>query len=220
MNNFKRIVDLLGIFPRGLYINEALEVAKGELHWECNYEREATYQRAYREHLLPYPNDFYCPSVIDHLSTRNILCTEFVEGIEIDTFMEASQEVRNRLGTLMIKLCFKELFEFKMMQTDPNPANYLYHQEADIMNLIDLGAGRDFEDDFLDNYMQIIWGSLSDDKERIIHHSENIGFLTGEESREMYEAQYKGTMIIGEPFRTKDDELYDFNETGLAMKVS
>jgi len=26
----------------------------------------------------------------------------------------------------MIKLCFKELFEFKMMQTDPNPANYLF----------------------------------------------------------------------------------------------
>lgn len=43
LNNFKRIVDVLGIFPRGLYINEALDVARGELHWECDYEREATY---------------------------------------------------------------------------------------------------------------------------------------------------------------------------------
>ena len=120
----------------------------------------------------------------------------------------------------MIKLCFKELFEFKMMQTDPNPANFLYDKEKDVMNLIDLGAGRDFDDDFLDNYMQIIWGALEGDRDRIIHHSENIGFLTGEESREMYDAQFKGTMIIGEPFRTKDGELYDFNEHGLAMKVS
>jgi len=61
LNNFKRIIELLGIFPRGLYLNEALDVARGELHWECDYNREATYQRAYRKHLLKYPTDFYCP---------------------------------------------------------------------------------------------------------------------------------------------------------------
>jgi aarF domain-containing kinase len=120
----------------------------------------------------------------------------------------------------MIKLCFKELFEFKMMQTDPNPANYLYHEETDIMNLLDLGAGRDFEDDFLDNYMQIIWGSKTGDRETILHHSEMIGFLTGDESQEMYNAQYAGTMIIGEPFRTEGDDLYDFGSQGLSEKVS
>jgi aarF domain-containing kinase len=83
------IINMLGIFPRGLYLNEAIDVARGELHWECNYEREATYHRAYRTHLLAYPQDFYCPRVIDHLSTRSILTTEFVDGLEIDTFMQA-----------------------------------------------------------------------------------------------------------------------------------
>ena len=87
LNNFKRIVDMLGIFPRGLYINEALDVARGELHWECDYEREAMYQAAYREHLLNYPNDFYCPEVMTELSTKSLLVTEFVDGREIDTFM-------------------------------------------------------------------------------------------------------------------------------------
>lgn len=152
------------------------------MKWECDYLREATYQRAYRDHVLRYPKDFYCPKVVDPLSTRHILTTEFVDGLEIDQFMNASQEVRNRLGYLMIKLCFKELFEFKMMQSDPNPANYLYHQEKDVMNLLDLGAGRDFEDSFLDNYMQIIWGAKQKDRDMILHHSEQVGFLTGEES--------------------------------------
>jgi len=36
----------------------------------------------------------------------------------------------------------------------------------------------------------------------------------------MYNAQYKGTMIIGEPFRTKAGELYDFGSQGLSHKVS
>lgn len=28
LNNFKRIIDMLGIFPRGLYLNEAIDVAR------------------------------------------------------------------------------------------------------------------------------------------------------------------------------------------------
>ena len=27
----------------------------------------------------------------------------------------------------MLELCFRELFEWKVMQCDPNPANYLYN---------------------------------------------------------------------------------------------
>jgi aarF domain-containing kinase len=49
----------------------------------------------------------------------------------------------------MIELCFRELFEWKCMQTDPNPANYLYDKEKKILNLIDFGAGREFDTDFL-----------------------------------------------------------------------
>lgn len=87
LNNFKRIVDMLGVFPRGLYINEALDVARRELHWECDYTREAAYQKTYREYLLKYPKDFYCPKVIEELSTKHLLTTEFVNGREIDTYM-------------------------------------------------------------------------------------------------------------------------------------
>ena len=119
----------------------------------------------------------------------------------------------------MIKLCFKELFEFKMMQTDPNPANYLFDEKRSKMNLLDLGAGRDFEEDFLDNYMQVVWGAYKDDRDAILNHSHNIGFLTGDENKEMLNAHYKGTMIVGEPFRTKAGELYDFGVAGLTEKV-
>ena len=80
---------MLGVFPRGLYINEALDVARGELHWECDYLREATYQVAYRDHMLKYPKDFYCPSVYGDLSSKHLLTTEFVDGREIDTYMDA-----------------------------------------------------------------------------------------------------------------------------------
>ena len=41
-DNFKLLVDVLVIFPRRLYLNELIKVTRGELHWEFNYEREAS----------------------------------------------------------------------------------------------------------------------------------------------------------------------------------
>lgn len=49
----------------------------------------------------------------------------------------------------MIEICFRELFEWGLMQTDPNPANYLYDTETGVLNLIDFGAGRTYDKDFL-----------------------------------------------------------------------
>ena len=43
LDNFKMLVDMLGIFPRGLYLDELIKVSRGELHWECDYLREASY---------------------------------------------------------------------------------------------------------------------------------------------------------------------------------
>ena len=130
--------------------------------------------------------------------------------------MHDTQEKRDRIGSLLIALCFKELFEFKIMQTDPNPANYLFDDNLDILNLIDLGSGRDFEDGFLDSYMQIIWGAYKSDRGMILDNSKDIGFLTGDENKEMLNAHFQGVMIVGQPFRTKDGELYDFGAQGLA----
>lgn len=41
LDNFKMLVNVLGVFPKGLYLNELIKVTRHELHWECNYEREA-----------------------------------------------------------------------------------------------------------------------------------------------------------------------------------
>lgn len=46
--------------------------------------------------------------------------------------------------------------------------------------------------------------------EAILHYSHQIGFLTGDENKEMLNAQYTGTMIVGQPFRTEEGQLYDF----------
>lgn len=60
------------------------------------------------------------------MTTKTILCSEFISGTELDDISKESQETRNRVGSLILNNCFKELFEWKIMQTDPNPANFIY----------------------------------------------------------------------------------------------
>ena len=120
----------------------------------------------------------------------------------------------------MLELCFRELFEWQVMQTDPNPANYLYDKNSDRLNLLDLGAGRDYEVEFLKHYIEVIHGAYTSDRDKIIDSSLKLGFLTGEENKEMLNAHHTGVMIVGEPFRTPtSDDLYDFGTADFTEKV-
>jgi aarF domain-containing kinase len=45
---------------------------------------------------------------------------------------------------------WQELFQHRFMQTDPNWANFLYDDEADVLTLIDFGAAREYPKEFID----------------------------------------------------------------------
>jgi hypothetical protein len=50
---------------------------------------------------------------------------------------------RDAVGAALERLVFRELFEFRFMQTDPNLANYLLEPD-DRIALLDLGSVREF----------------------------------------------------------------------------
>lgn len=101
----------------------------------------------------------------------------------------------------MLRLCFKELFEWKIMQTDPNPANFLYDTNKQRLNLIDFGSSRNFDQRFLDGYMNVIHGGVIHNRDQVMHASRDLGFLTGEENKEMLIAHYQGVLAMAEPFK-------------------
>jgi hypothetical protein len=61
----------------------------------------------------------------------------------IETLADAPPETRDRAMTALIDLCLRELFEFRMMQTDPNFANYRWRAETGQIVLLDFGATRE-----------------------------------------------------------------------------
>lgn len=217
IQNVKLLLDYTKLIPEGLYLDQAMKVAKEELSRECDYILEAKNQQRYRDFLAN--NDaFYVPLVVEELSSRRVLTTELVSGVPIDKVKVLDQETRNCVGKKLLELTLMELFKFRFMQTDPNWSNFLYDKKANVINLIDFGAARDFPKSFVDDYLRMVVACANSDKDRVIEMSRRLGFLTGMESEVMLDAHVQAGFIVGLPFAKPGG--YDFRATNIAQSVS
>ena len=111
VDNLMRLMTVANVFPRGLYLEEAAAVAKKELAIECDYSNEARCQTRFREYLLAedpeFSRNFVVPAVVQELSSRRVLCSEWVPGVAVDSVKDMDAEVRDRVGKLLLQLTLK-----------------------------------------------------------------------------------------------------------------
>eukprot|EP00871_Galdieria_phlegrea_P005651 jgi/Galph1/6087/GphlegSOOS_G4749.1 len=218
LENLKRLLKYLNMLPRGMYLDEALQVAKEELKRECDYRLEASHQRRMAQLLAGHPS-LVLPFVVSELSTKAVLTTQFVsDAIPIDRVKTEDEQVRNRVARMVLELTLRELFEFRFMQTDPNFSNFLYNSKENKLYLLDFGASREFSKDFVERYLQMVIACSKKDREAVIEYSKQLGFLTGDESKSMLDAHCAAAFVVGEPFSSK--EPYDFENSDIAARVA
>lgn len=63
IDNLVGAIKIWDVFPKGMFLDNLINVAKRELAWEVDYIREAECTRKFRKLLEPYP-DYYVPRVI------------------------------------------------------------------------------------------------------------------------------------------------------------
>lgn len=220
VDNLLRLVNTFNLLPEGLYVRQAAEVAKDELTLECDYEAEANAQRRMKAlveaDLECAQKRMYVPGVVPELSTPRLLTSEKVAGVAVDQVRNMSQEVRNDVGTKLLMLTLKELFEWRFMQTDPNFANVLYDEPTGTLNLIDFGASREFNPDFVAEYLEMVRACAERNTEEVLARSTAMGFLTGDESQTMKDAHCQAGFLVGVPFAHEGD--YDFKLHGDVTK--
>jgi aarF domain-containing kinase len=130
LNNLSILLTASRLLAKGLYLDKTIAVARTELNWECDYVREAECIRTFGELLEGDPH-YTVPKVIDEASGKNVITMDRMWGIPIGKrSKEFTQDVRDWLGTQILRLCLKELKEFKYMQTDPNWTNFFYNSKT------------------------------------------------------------------------------------------
>lgn len=217
IENVKLLLDYTNLIPKGLFLDRAIKVAKVELSRECDYELEAANQKQFRS-LLSDAEGFYVPLVVDDLSCKRVLSTEFVSGIPIDKVASLNQDTRNYVGRKLLELTLMELFVFRFMQTDPNWSNFLYDEATNTINLIDFGAARDYPKRFVDDYLRMVVACANGERDVVIEMSKRLGFLTGEESEAMLDAHVQAGFIVGLPFSNPGG--YDFRSSNITHSIS
>ncbi|KAH9942839.1 ABC1-domain-containing protein [Amylocystis lapponica] len=189
------------LLPRGLFLDNTIQVMKEELADECDYTREAS----------GGDPRFKVPWVWEG-STERVLVMEYVEGVSVGgaAISALSQRERNDIAARIIALCLKELFVLRAMQTDPNWTNFLWNARTQQIALVDFGATRAYSKTFIDSWLRVLQAALSGDREACIAESLALGYLTGAENEVMLDAHVRSMTLLATPFKADTPQPFTF----------
>jgi predicted unusual protein kinase regulating ubiquinone biosynthesis (AarF/ABC1/UbiB family) len=218
VDNVAVLLRLLNLMPLDIGIAGVVDEAKRQLHEEADYLAEARHLARFRRLVADEPR-LAVPRVHPDLTTQRVLAMDYVHGDPLEALgaQDAAQRLRDEVGTLLERLVFRELFEFRAMQTDPNFANYLWDADARRVALLDFGATREFPRAFVDRYRRICRAIIAGDRARIRSVATEIGYLAPEDSRERADAVVQVILLVCEPLRHRGP--YDFAASTLPSRV-
>jgi predicted unusual protein kinase regulating ubiquinone biosynthesis (AarF/ABC1/UbiB family) len=216
VNNAASLLRMTGLLPAKLDIKPLLEEGRRQLHDEANYTREAEHLSRFAA-LLSGDKNFEVPSFYPEFSTDRILAMSYIESEPIDAVMTAPQKTRDRIATLLIELLLRELFDFGLMQTDPNFANYRFNTKTRRLVLLDFGASRDISKKTARSYATLMQAILSGNEEASFKAATDMGFIAAD-----MPAQYRSAILAMldmamEPLQK--DAPFDFGDNQIAQRL-
>lgn len=219
LNNLAILLTASRLLPKGLFLDKTIANARTELAWECDYIREAECGLRFQELLADEEDVFVVPKVYSEASGKQVLTMEYMEGVGVTRIHSFTQEQRDWIGTQILRLCLREITEFKYMQTDPNWTNFLYNAQTNKLELLDFGASREYPEEFITKYTQLLDAASRSEKDTVRNLSIDLGYLTGHESKAMLDAHIQSILTLAEPFLESSPEIYDFKDQTITERV-
>ncbi|MDO8449647.1 MAG: AarF/ABC1/UbiB kinase family protein [Rhodoferax sp.] len=216
VDNVAALFRMSGLLPKEMDIKPLLRDAKRQLHDEADYVREGNYLRRYGELLADEPV-YLLPQLHADLTTHSVLAMSFVGGVPIESLVDAPQTERDRAVALLFALLLREVFEFRLVQTDPNFANYRYDTDSRQLILLDFGATRPYKATMANEFRRLMKGAITGDRAAMSAAAIAIGYFddtTQEKHRqailEMGEQAFEPFCLAGE---------YDFGGSDLPARI-
>ncbi|WP_181266601.1 ABC1 kinase family protein [Sphingomonas ursincola] len=176
VDNVAALIKLTGLLPPELDIDPMLADAKAQLHEEADYAHEAAHLARFGE-LLAGHADFRVPALHADLTTTDILAMDYVESIAIEDTASMDQATRDGIVLRLVGLLLRELFDFRLMQTDPNFANYRFDPASGKLVLLDFGATRVVTDRVANAYRTLLRGGMQRDTALMREGGLTLGML-------------------------------------------
>ncbi len=233
IRTLSRLIAMTRLAPRGLNLDPVYLEVKEMLHREVDYGAEIEHTRRFGERLRG-DGRYVVPRVLGEYCSDQVLALSYEPGLSArDPAVRAlPQARRNALAIASLELFLRELFDWGMVQTDPNFGNYkirIANEKGDAHNLemraspfsdqivlLDFGATRMFGRGFIESYREMLRGALSGDRAATLRGAAGIGVMPGDFPAPVREAFVELCELIVEPFRGGD---YDWGASDLPRRV-
>jgi len=218
VDNLATLLRRLEFLPTKLDVPALAAEAKRQLKLETDYESEARHLERYRKFVADMP-EVVVPRVDRGLTTRHVLAMDWIEGEPLEGL--ASELVpaarRNAVARTLQELMFRELFEFRFVQTDPNIANYLYLPATQQVALLDLGSVGEYPARLVDGYRRACRGVVEDDEDAVREAVFDIGYAHPDDPEPMTRNAIDIVRLVCEPFAHRG--AYDFAASSLIARA-
>jgi predicted unusual protein kinase regulating ubiquinone biosynthesis (AarF/ABC1/UbiB family) len=176
VDNVMTLLKVAGFAPPELEMGKLMAAAKQQLHEEADYQREGEQMALYREKLACTPG-FVVPRLHEGLTRGSILAMSFEDGVSIEELGSEPPERRDEVYARLIRLVARELFDFGVMQTDPNFANFRYRRETGEIILLDFGACRPVDPAVANGYRKMLAAGLNGNAAEVLAATIEAGFM-------------------------------------------
>lgn len=217
LGNVAALLRLFRLLPPGLALDPLLEEAKRQLHLEADYRFEAEQMRAYGA-AVGGQAGLRVPEVADDLTTTTVLAMDLLEGVPIESLATAPRELRDRTATRLLDLALREVFDWGLVQTDPNFANFRYRAEGDEILLLDFGAVRQYETGRAAALRALLSATLAGDDAAMQEAAVAVGYLRADDPRPLRDGVLGLIETAAEPARGTGP--FDFSTGDLSERLS
>ncbi|MEO0880836.1 MAG: AarF/ABC1/UbiB kinase family protein, partial [Pseudomonadota bacterium] len=216
VDNVAKLIALSGVLPDGLALEPLLEEAKRQLHEEADYIGEGARLELFADAVADEP-DIITPRLQADLTTKTVLAMTFEAGKPVEKFDAVDQATRDRIAGLVLDLLFKELFTLRLMQTDPNFANFFYDPARETLVLLDFGAAKAIPAKVAEQYRTFLRAGVAGDHEALARAADDMGFLGPGLPSDVRALLIEMMTMVIEPLRL--GEPFDFAASDLPMKM-
>ena len=196
----KMLLKMMNLLPKEIDFTLVFEEIKSMLYKETDYKLEAEATRKYTDLTKEIPW-VITPTVIEEFSTDTILTTTWMDGLSLrdEAVTTLPQIARNELGQKFMDLFLKEIYEWRVIQTDAHFGNFMISEDYKKWILIDFGATKFATEKESENYRNLITSISFRDKERFLKTVHDMGYLSKSNSTN-YDTLWEYCELISEPF--------------------
>lgn len=216
VENVATLLHWSGLLPKDLDVGPLLEEARRQLHLETDYVHEARQLNAF-SHELAGDARYQLPRVYDALSAETVLTMDFVPGKPVEQLGEASPAQRHRVASDLFELALREVFDWGLVQTDPNFSNYLYDEETRRLGLLDFGACRHYPEARRASLRALLHACVVGSDQDVADAAIRVGYLDAADPAHAQAGIVALLRLVTSPIRAGE---FDFSDSALVQQMN